>query len=76
MPIYEYRCARCSHRFDFLHRSSRAPAPRECPKCGAKKPSRIFSTFGVTSGASPGASPANGNGGGSCCSGGGCGCRS
>jgi putative FmdB family regulatory protein len=75
MPIHEYRCTKCSHRFDFFQRSTRAGAraPKECPKCGAKKPTKLLSSFGVNAGASP---APRANGGGSCCSGGGCGCRS
>lgn len=36
MPLYEYRCTRCGHRFE-LHQPVGAP-PEPCPVCGA--PSR------------------------------------
>jgi len=44
MPIYEYRCTACGHAFEHLARrlSEKPPA---CPKCGAAKPAKQFSTF-------------------------------
>ena len=33
MPIYDYKCARCGHRFDLL-RSVSARDDVKCPKCG------------------------------------------
>lgn len=33
VPIYEYRCETCGHKFDEIQRMD-APAP-PCPKCGA-----------------------------------------
>lgn len=32
MPIYEFQCAACGHRFDELMRLS-DPDPTECPSC-------------------------------------------
>jgi len=34
MPIYEFECTACSHRFDELMRLS-DPEPAVCPSCGA-----------------------------------------
>ena len=34
MPLYEYKCRDCSHRFERVH-SYRARAPR-CPDCGGR----------------------------------------
>lgn len=34
MPIYEYLCKKCAHRFEKMHRHS-DPAPA-CPKCGGE----------------------------------------
>lgn len=47
MPIYEYRCADCTEKFDLLVRASDADAARECPKCRGSKVSRLLSTFAV-----------------------------
>lgn len=33
MPLYEYRCATCSHEFELLVR--RADTPIVCPTCGS-----------------------------------------
>jgi len=33
VPIYEYRCPSCSHRFEKMMKMSDAPPP--CPSCGA-----------------------------------------
>ncbi len=33
MPLYEYECTRCRHRFEKLQRFSDPPAD-ECPACG------------------------------------------
>lgn len=44
MPLYEYRCLQCHHRFERLARWDEPPPP--CPLCGgvAKK---LPSRFGV-----------------------------
>ena len=33
MPIYEYACGSCEHRFETIQRVSEAPL-RDCPECG------------------------------------------
>ena len=33
MPVYDYRCMQCGHRFDLL-RSVSARDAVKCPKCG------------------------------------------
>jgi len=33
MPVYDYRCMQCGHRFDLL-RSVSARDDVKCPKCG------------------------------------------
>lgn len=35
MPLYEYRCTRCSHRFDKIQRFNDEPEI-VCPKCGGE----------------------------------------
>lgn len=34
MPIYEFRCPSCGHRFERLQKMD-APDPEACPSCGA-----------------------------------------
>ena len=33
MPLYEYQCEACGHRFEVIQKFSDAP-PAACPKCG------------------------------------------
>ena len=35
MPIYEYQCKKCSHRFERIQKFSDAPV-KTCPQCGGK----------------------------------------
>ncbi len=51
MPIYEYRCKACGHRFEDFRSAAEADEQEACPKCGRPKTERMMSTF-ATSGAS------------------------
>jgi len=42
MPIFEYRCERCDHRFEALVFGSKQPA---CPACAATTLEKQLSTF-------------------------------
>ncbi len=44
MPVYEYVCHECSHKFELLRPLSRAAEPADCPKCH-RKSERVLSTF-------------------------------
>jgi putative FmdB family regulatory protein len=33
MPIYEYECSKCGHRFEEIEHFD-SPTRRKCPKCG------------------------------------------
>ena len=35
MPLYEYECPKCHHRFELIEKNT-APETHKCPKCGAK----------------------------------------
>lgn len=74
MPIYEFACDACDHRFEELVSASEADGVT-CPVCGAVGARRLLSTFQrVRIGAGAGAGgPAPVASGGGCC-GGGCGC--
>lgn len=41
MPIYDYQCRRCGHRFEQVVKLGETP---DCPACGADDPER-FATF-------------------------------
>ena len=42
MPIYEFECAQCGHRFDRLQKLS-DPDPSACPSCAAPRVQRKLS---------------------------------
>ena len=42
MPIYEYACGACGHRFEEWQKMSDKPV-RTCPKCKAKKVEKMIS---------------------------------
>ena len=54
MPIYEYRCASCSHKSTFFTRSVYAEVEAICQKCGSDEMQRLISrvAFKATSGKS------------------------
>lgn len=54
MPIYEYACGDCGHKFEALVRSSTTP---ECPTCHSKKLEKLLSVF-ATVATSEAAAPA------------------
>ena len=45
MPIYEYQCSKCSHRFEIIHGASEKNPKIACPKCGDAHPERVISLF-------------------------------
>jgi putative FmdB family regulatory protein len=74
MPIYEYACRSCEHRFEELVSSHGTLVA--CPQCTSGEVSKLLSTFTARTvgGDQPAPRPLTGGGGGGCC-GGGCGCR-
>jgi putative FmdB family regulatory protein len=47
MPIYEYACGACGHRFEEWQKMSDKPV-RTCPKCKAKKVEKLISHTSFT----------------------------
>ncbi len=66
MPIFEYKCSKCSAVFELLVRGSEKP---ECPKCKSKRVKKLVSSFGVGKAS---ASRRKNSGCGADCGGGGC----
>ena len=64
MPLFEYECRRCGHRFEslVLSRSQERPS---CPSCDSREVEKQFSAFGVGagSGSGRGAAPVRFSGG-------------
>jgi putative FmdB family regulatory protein len=47
MPIFEYRCRKCSRQFEEIVLGGRAPA---CPGCGGRDLEKLVSVFAVSRG--------------------------
>lgn len=45
MPLYEYRCDDCDHRFEVLQSLNAGTEELLCPKCGGEALEKLFSTF-------------------------------
>jgi putative FmdB family regulatory protein len=45
MPLYEYQCKTCGHRFEVLVYRSIVP---QCPSCESKDLERLLSAFAVS----------------------------
>ena len=43
MPLYEYECQACHHRFEQIQRYS-DPLVKVCPKCGKRKVKKLLSS--------------------------------
>ncbi|HOK40589.1 MAG TPA: zinc ribbon domain-containing protein [bacterium] len=41
MPIYEYECQKCGHKFELLQKISDKPV-KKCPECKANKVIRLI----------------------------------
>jgi putative FmdB family regulatory protein len=46
MPLYDFHCRKCAHRFEALVRTGSVPA---CPACQSTDLERQISTFAVSS---------------------------
>ena len=49
MPLYEYRCSSCDHRFEVLQRLGDGSEGLSCPDCGDAEVAKQFSTFAASS---------------------------
>ena len=43
MPLYEYQCDACGHRFELIQKFS-DPAVEECPSCGKREVRKLLSS--------------------------------
>lgn len=64
MPLYEYRCRECGHRFEILQRLGQGADGLECLRCGAPGVEKQFSTFAASGGDSSRGSSSHGAAGG------------
>jgi putative FmdB family regulatory protein len=56
MPLFEFTCRECGHRFETLVMGSRQPA---CPRCSSASLEKLYSTFGTRSAGSAGSAAAS-----------------
>ena len=42
MPIYEYKCSECGHRFEALQRIGADGSDLACPRCGTPRPEKML----------------------------------
>ena len=47
MPLHEYRCESCDHRFEALVRGDERP---RCARCGHERLEKLISAFAVATG--------------------------
>ena len=46
MPLFEYECRGCSHRFEYLTRDGQSPS---CPSCKGAELQKLMSVFAAQS---------------------------
>ena len=49
MPIFEYKCEKCSAMFEEFIRNPADEKKTCCPTCGGRRLTKQFSTFGMSS---------------------------
>jgi putative FmdB family regulatory protein len=60
VPIYEYRCQKCGHKFEKLVRGATNPEGLKCRKCEDQSVERLMSCFGIGGSTSSAVSSAGG----------------
>ena len=50
MPLYEYECKKCGHKFESVRNISDSNSILRCPKCGRETAYRVLSIFNTASG--------------------------
>ncbi len=48
MPIYEFKCRKCDHKFETLASCSEDGSGINCPECGESKPEKLMSMFSAS----------------------------
>ncbi|MCU0242513.1 MAG: zinc ribbon domain-containing protein [Vicinamibacteria bacterium] len=60
MPLYEYRCPECGHRFELLTTISEGHRNQTCPQCGRDGAEKLVSAFSSSSSGSSGGCSSSG----------------
>jgi len=45
MPLYEYECKKCGHKFESVRNIADSQSILKCPKCGRESAYKIISIF-------------------------------
>jgi len=53
MPVFEYKCKKCSHVTSFLEKAG-TKNTHICEKCGSRNTEKLFSAFAAKSGGGSG----------------------
>lgn len=53
MPLYEYRCQACDHRFEILQPIGASADGIACPACAHDEVRKQHSTFAASTGSAP-----------------------
>ena len=61
MPIFEYQCEQCGHKFEKL--VPRAESAAVCPSCQSERTKKLLSMFASSSGSSGSPAPSCGGSG-------------
>lgn len=70
MPMYEYKCQKCTHAFEMLRKAG--DSNPICPECGSEDVKKLLSSFGFKGKGIDGTTTFSGGGGCAGCSGGSC----
>ena len=62
MPLYEYRCRHCDHRFEVLQPMGAGNEGLVCTACGEPSPEKQLSTFSSSASNGSPSAPACGSG--------------
>jgi putative FmdB family regulatory protein len=74
VPIYEFACADCEHRFDVFGSYQSRDQVQVCPSCEGTRTRALFSTFAISGAATASEASTSGGGGGCGGCGGACSC--
>ncbi len=45
MPLYDFECNKCQHKFEAFLKMRETPDALTCPECGAGKPRKLVTAF-------------------------------
>ncbi len=45
MPLYDFECTKCQHKFEVFLKMREDPGALTCPECGAGKPRKLVTAF-------------------------------